>query len=167
MASLYTTYDTCYRDFLSHYSFVISDIILRNWNVQDDNRIAVDDWIVHTFSNQPYKKNICLALWDSSYVVGICIWNTSEIYSLHVRKEYQNKGVGSLLLRDKLYENQKVRVLVDNTEAIRFYRRHGFDMHRPHPIVETVKVGNRVFTEYVLIRYSSTSNQEDDDRSTT
>lgn len=66
------------------------------------------------------------------------------IQSLYVSKEYQGKGVGTMLMNfifDKFGNvNYKLQVAVYNTKAINFYKKFGFEVVADS--LEVVKINN-------------------------
>ncbi len=68
------------------------------------------------------------------YIVGFRVSEeTVRIFSFAVRSEYQNRGIGSALLKeviDIFRQSGVVEILLEvrqsNIKAIRFYKKHGF-----------------------------------------
>ena len=69
-----------------------------------------------------------LWVYDDEFVKGILHAERQELLELYVDAFFQNEGIGSKLMKfavDKL-EVRSLNVLEKNTNAIRFYQRHGF-----------------------------------------
>lgn len=78
------------------------------------------------FSSQGRPRKVALV---NQKVVGFIDWVDDEIKWLMVHKDYQNIGVGALLLRGAEAEMLRpVHVLCvkDNEGALRFYKRNGY-----------------------------------------
>ena len=72
--------------------------------------------------------------------------NIFEIGNICVKPKYQNKGIGTAVLKEILFENKgkniKLQVFKINEKAIKLYERMGFEK------VEETK------THYIMIRQS-------------
>ena len=61
------------------------------------------------------------------------------LYEIGVRISYRREGVGTLLI-DNMYGWMKehevgfVWVLADNSDAVEFYKTHGFEGDKPQPL---------------------------------
>ena len=78
------------------------------------------------------KKEECKLLLNKEEIVGMYIIKGSEIDIITIKKSYQNKGLGKLLLHhsiNHILTNQKklpyLYCIDSNKKAIRFYQREG------------------------------------------
>ena len=83
--------------------------------------------LAQDYINHPEKLEN-LWVYDDEFVKGILHAERQELLELYVDAFFQNEGIGSKLIKfaiDKL-EVRSLNVLEKNTNAIRFYQRHGF-----------------------------------------
>lgn len=100
---------------------------------------------VHTIEetkNFIYKlvksKNVLIAK-DGNKAAGFIYANDSYVEHLYVHPNFQNKGVGKLLLDYVKTENPNglyLWVFEENKDAIRFYEREGFTLKEKRDITE-------------------------------
>ena len=80
---------------------------------------------------------------------------SSEIMAIYLLKEYHKKGIGYALMEEALKRVTKksiiLFVLQENTNAINFYKRLGFDF-TGHKIIHPVIGGELVELEMILYR---------------
>ena len=67
---------------------------------------------------------------DKSRILGIISYSSEYIEGLFVLPESWNSGIGSELLKRALEEGNELRLQVysDNTRALGFYKKHGFEI---------------------------------------
>lgn len=123
----------------------IANIYVQSWKhaykniISEDylNKLTVDKWIPYLETN---VHTIYLAISDDKYV-GIVSFDNAEstksdvakIYSIYVLPEYQNKGIGKILLYEAIkiikatnFNGASVYVIEQNISAQNFYRKNDF-----------------------------------------
>lgn len=83
---------------------------------------------------------------------------SSEIDALYLLKEYQNRGIGLALIKESLNRVSKNTIILfaleENTIAINFYKRIGFEF-TGHKVIQPVVRGYLIELEMVLKRGES------------
>lgn len=79
--------------------------------------------------------------------------NAVELERLYVKTEYQNKGIGEIMLQFAIKKAKErnppfiwLGVWQDNPAALRFYERYGFEIFDTHPYF----IGNDKQTDWLL-----------------
>ena len=84
---------------------------------------------------QNFTDNISVKMWklETTKIIGFVYFyhvkNEVEIISIGILKDYQQKGYGSVIIREIKKLNPKkifIEVSVENTHAINFYLKNGF-----------------------------------------
>lgn len=83
------------------------------------------------FDNEIKNEEVLVALIDTIVVGFIAIWMPDNfIHHLYVDQKYHDKGIGTQLLKaaiDKAHFPITLKCLENNTKAIAFYKRKGFE----------------------------------------
>ncbi|MCM1261525.1 MAG: GNAT family N-acetyltransferase [Butyrivibrio sp.] len=79
-------------------------------------------------NNSEKLENIWV--YDDEFVKGMFHVEGNELIELYVDSFFQNEGIGAKLVEFAIqtYDISTLFVLEKNTDAIRFYRRHGFSL---------------------------------------
>ena len=79
------------------------------------------------------NNRVRLVLTDNSTIVGALVSSPRMISQLYVHVDYQNKGIGSMLLNLAKQDSDgslRLFTFARNRRAQRFYEKHGFKMVR-------------------------------------
>lgn len=91
-----------------------------------------NSWFKIPFTN----SNIVISAWDNEILVGVVrvlsdTFGRSVIYDLVVLPEYQNKGIGTELVKRCIEHFPKSEWLLQTTEKnIKFYEKIGFKIYK-------------------------------------
>ncbi|KQB39589.1 GNAT family N-acetyltransferase [Flavobacterium aquidurense] len=91
----------------------------------DTSKYKLDDFEKHT------KGELVLTALDQEIPIGfISIWMPNKfIHHLYLDQKYQNKGIGTQLLKAAIQETGlpiTLKCLEDNVKAVEFYEKKGF-----------------------------------------
>lgn len=116
----------------------INIIVELIWNVQIESR-QIPIMFQNEESKENFKKNMLEKMddilsfygaFDNEKFIGVIGIEENRISYLYVLKEYQNKGIGTKLLRfalDIFKKNNYNIVLIDSVEEAKaFYKKNGF-----------------------------------------
>ena len=108
----------------------LMDIWLNN-NIKTHNFIDENYWI----NNFDYVKTLLptseIYVYEiNTNIIGFIGTNKNYIEGIFIKEEYQNKGVGSKLLNyiKNLYNELYLSVYKNNNNAIKFYKKHYFNI---------------------------------------
>ena len=108
----------------------IMDIWL-NTNIKTHNFIDENYWI----NNFNYVKTLLptseIYVYEiNNNIIGFIGTNKNYIEGIFIKEKYQNKGVGSKLLNyiKNLYNELYLSVYKNNNNAIKFYKKHAFNI---------------------------------------
>ena len=108
----------------------LMDIWLNN-NIKTHNFIDQNYWI----NNFDYVKTLLptsdIYVYEiNNSIIGFIGINKNYIEGIFIKEEYQNKGVGSKLLNyiKNLYNELYLNVYKNNDNAIKFYKKHNFNI---------------------------------------
>lgn len=108
----------------------LMDIWLNN-NIKTHNFIDKNYWI----NNFDYVKTLLptsdIYVYEiNNSIIGFIGINKNYIEGIFIKEEYQNKGVGSKLLNyiKNLYNELYLNVYKNNDNAIKFYKKHNFNI---------------------------------------
>ena len=94
-----------------------------------------ETWWATTRHDDEFDADLCtVAIADGVTPVGFAlVWNSAFVKDLVVRPDWQNRGVGSVLLwevfaklKERGFESVALKVDLANNNARRFYKRMGF-----------------------------------------
>lgn len=98
-----------------------------------------------SFEEDTYEETIFVATVNNKIVGFISIWEEDGfVHHLYIDEEYQNRGIGKLLLNyvlEIIPYNITLKCLKRNKKAINFYSRYGF---------KEISHGNSEDGEYIL-----------------
>ena len=131
--------------------FLVSGITVRRLTPQDAPRVHAvmemayengfgrvtdfETWWATTRHDDEFDPDLCcVAVADGVMPVGFAlVWNSAFVKDLVVRPDWQNRGVGSVLLsevfsrlKERGFESVALKVALANNNARRFYKRMGF-----------------------------------------
>ena len=98
-----------------------------------ENTLFEKSTLINEFQN--FTNNISIKIWKlvTTKIIGFVhfyhVKNEVEIISIGILKEYQQKGYGSIIIKEiKKLKPKKIflEVSVENTHAINFYLKNGF-----------------------------------------
>lgn len=98
-------------------------------------RVSTFSWLdtrgytLSDFERDTEGERILVAFMEGQVIGFIAIWEPDHfIHHLYVSPEYQGKGVGTRLLAEarSLYGHLRLKCMVKNEKAVRFYASHGF-----------------------------------------
>ncbi len=106
------------------------------WPRQEAMRLQLqqcqDIWVVESQSEAVLACTLKGAASQPQQVVGFMAIDGDELLALYVHPESQQQGLGATLigLAQQYHAHLTLRVCALNTEAVQFYRRHGFRVSR-------------------------------------
>lgn len=142
----------------------IAEILVFNnrlnfWPIFRDDRYSFDELqVVSVAENYLREKELLRQTFvydDGGIIKGLIQIRGEEIQKLYVDPFFQNQGIGAVLIRYAI-EEQDTRflwALEKNTGAIRFYQRHGFHLTQD-------RIPEEDTTEY-LVRLDRRTQRED------
>ncbi|WP_270181099.1 GNAT family N-acetyltransferase [Alkalihalobacillus sp. CinArs1] len=93
---------------------------------------------IHTFENHLhflnhvlYKQYVIEIALLNDKVVGMIVYNQNEINQLYIHVDYQGFGIGNALLHKAKAQSERLTLYTFevNTNAQRFYEKHGFTIN--------------------------------------
>lgn len=93
-------------------------------------------WIFRCLLDKSIDEDLFFAEYDKEVAIGFAICrllkrtNVISIDKIGVKSEYRNRGIGAKLIATikKLGHDIKLDVVAENTTAINFYEKHGFNI---------------------------------------
>jgi len=107
-----------------------------------------ENWRLEDFDAVTQDEHIWVAEIDGQLAGFASVWRRDNfLHNLFVSPDWQGRGVGSALLKkvqSELTDTGSLKCLVQNTQALRFYQRHGW---------QTTARGTSPEGEYWLMHY--------------
>jgi GNAT superfamily N-acetyltransferase len=122
------------------YELIFSHMSMTELASFKDNNSAAYEHVLDVVNN---KQGVCFTVEEDNIVIGYLMAGTkpnnispikyAELHDMRVRKEYQRKGIGSLLVeqfiqwaKDEGYERLSVDVYALSEKNVGFYQKFGF-----------------------------------------